>query len=188
MRCAVLFAENELRVEEREQPRPGPLDVSVKVAVCGVSRTDAAILDGSWPVPNLPFVMEHYCGTIVGVGEHVTAIRQGDRVTVNPYQGCGNCTICRRGLDNLCLNRRWFQGGYAEYAALPESSVYKLPEGVSNLTGSMGEPASACLHAVEQADVKPGHCCGCRWRCHWAHDRTDGANSRGGDDHSLRTR
>ncbi|MCL5110782.1 MAG: alcohol dehydrogenase catalytic domain-containing protein [Chloroflexi bacterium] len=157
MRGAVFYGKNDLRVEDMPLPQPVAGEVLIKIQVCGACHTDLAILEGAYPVRSLPITIGHeYAGTVVEVGEGVSSVRSGDNVTVLVAAGCGHCYLCRRGLEHLCPNPAPRRGGYMEYAAVPERQVYKLPQGVSALAGSMSEPVGVCLHAVERARLSPG--------------------------------
>src|SRR6267154_3473364 len=102
-------------------PTPGPNQVLIRVAACGVCRTDLHIIDGELTDPKLPLVPGHeIVGYISALGEGVTSLRRGDRIGV-PWLGftCGRCVYCRSGRENLCDNARFtgyqIDGGYAEY-------------------------------------------------------------------------
>ena len=92
-----------LRLVERSDPRPAAGEVRVRVAACGVCRTDLHVVDGELPNPKLPIVPGHeIVGRIDMVGNGVSALEPGQRVGV-PWLGrtCGQCRYCRNGLENL---------------------------------------------------------------------------------------
>ncbi len=103
-------------VEGIERPAPGPHQVLLRVAACGVCRTDLHIVDGELTEPKLPLVPGHeIVGYVVSLGEGVTDLAPGERVGV-PWLGftCGHCAYCRSGRENLCdrsalhrLSDRW---------------------------------------------------------------------------------
>jgi len=111
-----------LRRLDRPVPDPGPGEILVKVAACGVCRTDLHIIDGDLTGPKLPIVPGHeIIGRITRIGADVEGFTVGERVGV-PWLGstCGRCRFCRSGLENLC-DRPGFtgytiDGGYADYA------------------------------------------------------------------------
>ena len=105
---------------ELPAPKPGPQDVAIAVAACGVCRTDLHVVDGELPDLHLPVIPGHeIVGRVVARGTEVDAFRIGDRVGV-PWLGwtCGVCSFCRSGRENLCERARFTgyhrQGGYAE--------------------------------------------------------------------------
>ena len=92
-----------LRPVERETPRPGPGELLIEVAACGICRTDLHVIDGDLRGP-LPIVPGHeIVGRVAALGEDVLGFGLGDRVGV-PWLGrtCGICPYCRRGRENLC--------------------------------------------------------------------------------------
>jgi L-iditol 2-dehydrogenase len=145
MRAAVLYGPGDIRVTETKVPRPGALEVLVRVAVCGTCGTDLKILGGHFPLtpPYGTFTPGHeWAGTVVEVGEGVGNIAIGDRVCIEAHHGCGYCDNCIVGNYTSCLNYGvpgsgqrasglTANGGFAEYAVHHISSIYKLPENVS---------------------------------------------------------
>jgi len=119
---------------ERPDPRPTDGEVRVRVAACGVCRTDLHVVDGELPNPKLPLIPGHeIVGRIDMVGERVAALGIGRRVGV-PWLGqtCGRCRFCRNGQENLC-DRPLFtgytrDGGYATHVIADARYVFPLPE------------------------------------------------------------
>jgi propanol-preferring alcohol dehydrogenase len=123
-----------LRLLERPVPTPGPQQVLLEVAACGVCRTDLHVVDGELPRPALPLVPGHeIVGRVVALGEGVEAPAVGARVGV-PWLGatCGVCPACLRGQENLCPAARFtgyqLDGGYAEYALADHRYCVPLAE------------------------------------------------------------
>jgi alcohol dehydrogenase, propanol-preferring len=84
--------------------QPGPGEIRVKVAACGVCRTDLHVVDGELPSPQVPIVPGHeIIGRIDAIGARVEGLRQGERVGI-PWLGhtCGVCPYCMRNQENLC--------------------------------------------------------------------------------------
>ena len=158
MLCYVLYGPGDLRAEERPIPTPGPGQALVRINGCAICHTDIAAIDGQFPyIPKLPAVLGHeYAGTVVSLGPSTASVAPGDRVALLPGIACGLCTPCRRGMPWLCLNRRSFWGGFAEYVALPEECLYKIPPEISDEQAISAEPFSVAVHAVELAQVQPG--------------------------------
>jgi propanol-preferring alcohol dehydrogenase len=112
----------ELVAIERPIPDPGHGQVLVRVAACGVCRTDLHLVDGELTRPKLPIVPGHeIVGRVVAVGTGVERFRADERVGV-PWLGwtCGTCRFCRAGRENLCGAARFtgytIDGGYEDYA------------------------------------------------------------------------
>jgi propanol-preferring alcohol dehydrogenase len=125
-----------LRLGELPDPEPGPGEVLLEVAACGVCRTDLHILDGELDRPKLPLVLGHQIvGRVVAGGERFGA---GERVGV-PWLGWtdGDCRYCRSGRENLCDHARFTgydrDGGYAELTVADERFCFPLPDGYPDL-------------------------------------------------------
>jgi propanol-preferring alcohol dehydrogenase len=124
---------------DRPRPEPGPGEVVLRVAACGVCRTDLHIVDGELTRPKLPLVLGHeIVGHVVAAGDGVAQPRVGDRVGV-PWLGwtCGECAYCRSGRENLCDRARFtgyqIDGGYGEYAAADARFCFPLPASVGDV-------------------------------------------------------
>jgi alcohol dehydrogenase, propanol-preferring len=131
MRAMLLMAPGR-PLEERELPVPkaGAGEVLVRVAACGVCRTDLHIADGELPHPKLPLVLGHQIvGRIEGSGERIGI----------PWLGWadGVCRYCRSGRENLCDEARFTgfhrDGGYAEYAVADERFCLSLLDGYGDV-------------------------------------------------------
>jgi alcohol dehydrogenase, propanol-preferring len=129
-------ARTALRLAELPAPEPGPGEVLLRVAACGVCRTDLHIVDGELDRPKLPLVLGHQIvARVVHGGERFAA---GDRVGV-PWLGWtdGTCRYCRSGRENLCDHARFTgydrDGGYAELTVADERFCFPLPEGYPDL-------------------------------------------------------
>jgi succinate semialdehyde reductase (NADPH) len=89
-------------VEELRDPIPGPGEILVRVAACGVCHTDLHVHDGSVTFP-FPCVLGHeISGTVIGLGDGVTDLHEGDRVAAAFIMPCGDCANCRAGREELC--------------------------------------------------------------------------------------
>jgi alcohol dehydrogenase, propanol-preferring len=121
-----------LRMQERALPEPGPGEVRLKVAACGVCRTDLHVVDGELPNPRLPVIPGHeIVGVVDAIGPGVPQFRIGERVGV-PWLGhtCGACPYCAAGRENLC-DRPLFtgytrDGGYATHAVADARYTFAL--------------------------------------------------------------
>ncbi|HEX7293753.1 MAG TPA: zinc-dependent alcohol dehydrogenase family protein [Solirubrobacterales bacterium] len=137
MRAMVLERQREpLRPAQLPDPVPGPGQVLLSVAACGVCRTDLHIVDGDLERPKLPLIPGHQIvGTVVAPGERAERFAPGERVGV-PWLGwtCGECRYCTSGRENLCDRARFtgydLDGGYAELAVADERFCFPLPAGI----------------------------------------------------------
>lgn len=158
-----------IKCVEIDEPKIKPGFVKIKIAYCGICGTDAHIIGGYEPpyapLP-VPFTMGHeFSGTVVEVGEGVTRIAVGDRVTSNVPTGfCGKCLDCLSGNMDLCQHGKNIgyetDGAMTEYFLMEEAQIFKLPDNVSLEEGALVEPACVAAQAVlEFADVKPTDTC-----------------------------
>jgi propanol-preferring alcohol dehydrogenase len=118
---------------DRATPAPGPGQILVKVAACGVCRTDLHVVDGELPEVPVPIVPGHeIVGIVESVGTGVDGVAPGDRIGV-PWLGysCGACDYCRTGRENLCPYARFtgyqIDGGYADYTVADARYAFPLP-------------------------------------------------------------
>jgi propanol-preferring alcohol dehydrogenase len=141
MRAMVLATPGAGRLDDtvREIPAPRPGQVLVRVAACGVCRTDLHVVHGELPNVPVPIVPGHeIVGVVERAGGGVRDLAVGDRVGI-PWLGysCGACGYCTSGRENLCPTARFtgyqIDGGYAEYTVADARYVFKLPEGYSNV-------------------------------------------------------
>jgi propanol-preferring alcohol dehydrogenase len=127
-----------LKAAKLEIPEPGSGQILLRIAACGVCRTDLHIFDGELSHPKLPLVLGHeIVGHIAALGPGVAEFSLGDRVGV-PWLGWtdGTCVYCREHRENLCDNPRFtgyqIDGGYAQYTVADARFCFKLPEGYSD--------------------------------------------------------
>jgi propanol-preferring alcohol dehydrogenase len=123
-----------LQLVERPTPRPCPSEVRVKVRCCAVCRTDLHVIEGDLPRHTLPIVPGHQVvGVVDQLGANCRRFRLGQRVGIAWLRHtCGTCQFCRAGRENLCEQSRFTgyhgDGGYAEYAVVPEDFAYEIPD------------------------------------------------------------
>ncbi|HEY3089988.1 MAG TPA: zinc-dependent alcohol dehydrogenase family protein [Jatrophihabitantaceae bacterium] len=153
MRAAVIKAVGEVDVTMVDDPTPGPRDVIVEVAACGICGTDLHILDGEF-APSLPIIPGHeFAGTVVAVGTQVTELTIGERVAVDPSLYCNECHYCRLGRNNLC--ERWnaigvsVPGGAAQYARAPVANCVIVPDDIRIEDAALIEPLSCAVRAYD---------------------------------------
>ncbi len=128
-----------LEPAELATPEPGPHQVRIRVAACGICRTDLHVFDGELAEPKLPLVLGHeIVGRVAARGAGVEELRAGQRVGV-PWLAstCGSCAYCTDGRENLCERPRFtgyqLDGGYAEFTVADAGYCFPLPEAYSDL-------------------------------------------------------
>jgi propanol-preferring alcohol dehydrogenase len=133
-----LGGDGRLHGEDRAVPVPGPGEILVEVAACGVCRTDLHVVDRELPDVPPGIVPGHeIVGRVRQTGAGVTGFAPGDRVGI-PWLGhtCGTCRYCREGRENLCdvpaFTGYTRDGGYAEFALADARYAFPIPEGYSD--------------------------------------------------------
>ena len=119
-------------------PDPGAGELLVAVRACGVCRTDLHVAEGDLPVHRQHVTPGHeVVGEVVALGDGATGFAPGDQVGIAWLRyTCGQCVYCVRGHENLCPESRYTgwdaDGGYAEFATVPEQFALRLPDGYSD--------------------------------------------------------
>jgi L-iditol 2-dehydrogenase len=156
---------NRLVYTDVPEPAVGPDDVLVRVEACGICGSDIHGIDGSSGRRIPPVIMGHEAaGVIAEVGRRVKTWHAGDRVTFDSTIYCGGCSFCQQGRINLCENRRVLgvscpdyrqDGAFADYVAVPQHIVYRLPGALSFEQATMIEALSIAFHAVGRTSLRP---------------------------------
>jgi alcohol dehydrogenase, propanol-preferring len=148
---------------ELPAPEPGSGEVRLRIQVCGVCRTDLHIVEGDLPPAKRPVIPGHeVVGYVDRVGRNVRTIKEGDRVGIAWLQRvCGRCEFCTSRRENLCPSAQFtgyhVDGGYAEYAVVPESFAYPIPKAFTD--GEVAPLLCAGIigyRALRLSGVKPG--------------------------------
>lgn len=159
MKAAILTGRHQVHIGEFPTPPMEPDCVKVAVSYCGLCGTDFHKYEGrggSRPL-KLPVPLGHeISGIVEAVGDAVTTLRPGDRVTVDPNWSCGKCWFCRNGLTHMCENSRGVVKGLADYVCPPQENVYPIPDTLSLRDAALTEPLSCCLHGMDLLDVRLG--------------------------------
>ena len=163
MKALVLEEYNKLVYKDMPTPRIEDNEALVEVKACGICGSDVHGMDGSSGRRHTPLIMGHEAsGVIVERGSAVTGCEEGHRVTFDSTIYCGTCFYCRQGLINLCDNRRVLgvsppeyrqHGAFAQYVAVPEHILYRLPENLSFVQAAMVEPVSIAFHALSLTPI-----------------------------------
>ena len=162
MEALVLTGTKELNVKDIDRAEVLPNEVLVHTAFAGICGTDHALYAGlpgsADAVP--PIVLGHEnSGVVAEVGDAVTNVKVGDRVTVDPNIYCGQCKYCRTGRPELCENLSAVgvtrDGGFEEYFTAPASVVYPIPDNVSLKSASVVEPISCAVHGIKLLKLSP---------------------------------
>ncbi|WP_219417068.1 alcohol dehydrogenase catalytic domain-containing protein [Pseudonocardia nigra] len=162
----------DVRLETVELSPPGPGEVLVAVAWCGVCGSDLhEVADGPHGIPVerphplsgavAPVTLGHeFAGTVAAVGPDVDGVQVGGRVAVEPNYRCGRCTACREGRYEVCDGFGFAglmgDGGLAEYALVPAYMVRPLPTGFDLAAAAVLEPAAVALHGIRRSTFAAG--------------------------------
>lgn len=133
--------------------------VKIKVAYTGICGTDIHTFTGQYKNSQTPVVLGHeFSGIVVEVGEDVTKVKVGDKVTSETtFVTCGECDYCLEKDYNLCAHRKGIgtqiNGSFAEYVISREESVHVLPDTVDLKAAALTEPLACCVHAALEKTV-----------------------------------
>ena len=161
------IATRPLALRDLPDPTPGPKEILVRIAACGVCRTDLHIIEGDLLPHLLPLVPGHQAvGRIAACGTGTARFRPGDRVGIAWLRHtCGRCSFCRAGRENLCDGSRYTgwdaHGGYADYAIVNEEFAYAIPDGFSDAAAAPLLCAGIIgYRALSRSRVLPGQTLG----------------------------
>ncbi|MGQ9631338.1 MAG: NAD(P)-dependent alcohol dehydrogenase [bacterium] len=165
MRAAFLYGPKDLRVERIDIPKVRDDEVLVRVEANGICGSDVHFfLEGKLGpfVVDRPYIPGHESsGIVVELGKKVRGLRTGDRVVIEPGIACRRCELCKRGRYNLCpdvvfLSAPPVNGTFAEFVAVPSDFVFKIPDSMDIIQGSMIEPTAVGVHAANRAGIQAG--------------------------------
>ena len=160
MKAAVVCANEDVKYMDYEEPQVLPGLVKIKVKASGICGSDIPrVLHHG--VHFYPIVLGHeFSGDVVEVGEGVTSVKPGDRVSGAPLIPCMKCDDCQNGNFSLCRHYSFIgsrqQGSNAEYVVIPEQNAVAFDKSISYEQGAMFEPSTVALHGLFHNDYKGG--------------------------------
>lgn len=145
----------------KEIPELKENDVLIRVSTATICGTDIKIINGDYDTKP-PVVLGHeFAGYVEEYGSGVSTVKKGDLVTIEPHLFCGLCRYCLNGREHLCFDKKGFgvalDGGFAQFCVVPESTVYKLPKGISDSVAVLTENIGCCIHGIERANIEIGN-------------------------------
>ena len=162
-RALVIERPGQLVLVEREPLVPGPGEVVIRPAFCGICGTDIELRDGlvDPAFVRYPLTLGHeWSGVIEAVGEGVTDVAQGDRCVAECIVPCGHCPSCRAGATNVCTTYAELgftqEGGASDQVVVPARLVHVLGPDVALLDAALVEPTSVVMRGLEKAAPEPG--------------------------------
>ena len=164
MEALVIHAPGDLRVETYPTPPTGTGQLRVRVRCGGICGSDLHYYQhGGFGTVRIqePMVLGHeVAGVVEEAGPDAGGFAAGDRVAISPSRPCGLCRYCQQGLQNHCLDMRYYgsamrtphvQGAFRQEIVVEHWQAHRLADSVSDGEGSMAEPLSVALHAVRRA-------------------------------------
>ena len=159
MKALVCTAVN--KVEVMEYPMPDYQGkILIKVKYAGICGSDLGIYHGQHPRAKMPLITGHeFVGVIEAISDDVeTDLKVGDHVTANPILYCGKCRACINGSYHVCESLGLVgidcDGGMAEFVAVDEHSVYKIPEDLAWEKAVLIEPVAVIVHGIRMIEPR----------------------------------
>jgi (R,R)-butanediol dehydrogenase/meso-butanediol dehydrogenase/diacetyl reductase len=158
MSAAVCGGDGTIAVERVPRPEPGPGEVLVEVAECGICGSDLHMVFDRYAKPGA--ILGHEWSGIVAAAPDGSGWAAGDRVVGNSSPGCGRCRPCRRGRPSVCLHRAapdfsGYRGAFCQYKAVGADSLLRIPDSLPTRVAALAEPMAITLHAIRLAAVEP---------------------------------
>jgi len=158
MPAAVYVGDGRVAVEEVPCPEPGPAEVLVEIAECGICGSDLHMVLERYAKPGA--ILGHeWSGTVVSAPSG-SGWSPGDRVVGNQTPGCGVCRPCRRGRPSVCLKRAsvayvGYRGAFCRYKTVAATGLIRIPDALPTRVAALAEPTAIALHAVRVGGVGP---------------------------------
>jgi L-iditol 2-dehydrogenase len=160
--AALLYGQEDLRLEQVADPTPAPGEVVIRVTAATTCGTDLKVWrrGGHAKMLKLPTLFGHEAvGQIVAIGAGVTGWQINDRVVPNNSAPCFECFFCQRQEYSLCTDLTFNNGTFAEYlripAAIVQHNLLPIPDHLPDPIAAMTEPLACVLHGVARSNVKP---------------------------------
>ena len=163
MEALVIHAPGDLRVERIDTPEVGPGQLRVRVRCGGICGSDLHYYQhGGFGTVRIqaPMVLGHEVAGVIAEAGPEAPFAAGERVAISPSRPCGLCAYCQQGLQNHCLDMRYYgsamrnphvQGAFRQEIVVEHWQAHRLADSVSDGEGAMAEPLSVALHAVRRA-------------------------------------
>jgi len=154
-------ADKGLNLKDVPIPEPKDNEILLKVRAASICGTDVHIFDWDESIRgwmNPPVIIGHeFTGEVLEVGKGAKRLRPGDLVSIESRIPCGMCYQCNTGRKHLCSNLKIIgihtDGGFAEYAAVPEGSTWRIDKTLPLETACMMDAVGLAVHAALDEDV-----------------------------------
>lgn len=160
--AAFYRGDRSFEVELRSAVPPGPGEVSVRTAYCGICGTDMHVFHGNMDgrVGTNRIIGHEMSGTVEAVGAGVVDPRPGQRVVVRPLDHCGNCPACSEGHNHICHNLKFLgldtDGAMQEVWNVPSYTIHRIPDSLSMQHAALIEPVAVACHDVRLSGLRQG--------------------------------
>jgi 2-desacetyl-2-hydroxyethyl bacteriochlorophyllide A dehydrogenase len=156
MPAAVYVGDGKIALEEVPRPEPGPGEVLVEIAECGICGSDLHMVLERYAKPGS--ILGHEWSGIVASAPSDSEWSPGDRVVGNPTPGCGVCRPCRRGRPSVCLARPTasfvgYRGAFCLYKTVAANGLIRIPDSLPTRVAALTEPMAIALHALRVSGV-----------------------------------
>ncbi|MEP3428291.1 MAG: alcohol dehydrogenase catalytic domain-containing protein [Roseibium sp.] len=157
--AAVYRGDKTFSLEQKETPPPGPGQVQIKVAYCGICGTDLHIYLGHMDkrVGFERTIGHEMSGTIEALGDDVKGLKAGQKIVVRPLDHCGDCPACNAGHEHICHSLKFIgidtEGAFQEYWNVPAHTIHVLPDDIDLSHAALIEPLAVACHDVQRAKV-----------------------------------
>ena len=164
MHALVIHAPLDLRIEDVPTPEPEANQLLIRVRAGGICGSDLHYFNhGGFGTVRIkePMVLGHeVSGAVARCGPGVTDMPVGTRIAISPSRPCGLCQYCQQGLQNHCLDMRYYgsamrtphvQGAFRQEIVIDRAQAHVVADSLSDAEAAMAEPLSVALHAVRRA-------------------------------------
>ena len=153
MKAAILIEPRKIIVEDANIPELGSGEMLIRVSLAGICGSDHTLYLGGFGV-SLPVIPGHEAiGRIEKIGDAVSGLAVGQRVTVQPNFSCGSCRLCLAGYKNICPSKVRLgvdtNGVFAEFVSVPADYVWPVPDGLEDEIAVFTEPLAVAVHAMK---------------------------------------
>jgi len=160
MKAALLIEPRKIIVGDTNPPESGPGEVLIRVLLAGICGSDHTLYHGRFGVP-LPVIPGHEAvGRIEEIGDGVSGLEVGQRVTIQPNFSCGSCELCRAGYKNICPSKVRLgvdtNGVFAELVKVPADYVWPVPDSLEDDVAVFTEPLAVTVHAMKIWEPRKG--------------------------------
>lgn len=162
MKAAYYHGKKTVKTGESVPRKPGPDEVRIDVAYCGVCGTDLHIFKGGMDRRvSMPQVIGHeMSGEIAEVGSKVKGWSVGDRVVVRPLHPCGVCPACKAGHSHVCYNLKFLgidtPGAFQRSWTVPAHTLHRIPANLSFDLAALIEPVAVACHDIRRGELRAG--------------------------------